>query len=103
MVDKKRSGIKPSSKHGKPTNNIARYTKVVRPNLLPYLQNIVDGTDKKFFNTHHIDETLLVTYPKWKEITRSLRIVIIYNILTGDDFKFKKWSGKIKKVLYRPD
>jgi hypothetical protein len=96
-------GRRPTRNYSISTNNIVKYTTKMRPIILPYITKLVDGKDKKFFNTHAMDEELLIIYPKWKNVTRSLRIVIIYNILTGDDFGFKKWSGKIKKVLYRPD
>jgi hypothetical protein len=61
----------------------------------------VKKSDRNFFNTHAMDEELLITCHFWKEYHRTIRLIIIYAVLTSAPYNFKQWSQSGRKVLYR--
>jgi hypothetical protein len=79
--------------------------------IKPYIRQIVIKQKGSFINSREVDDilceslktdkTLFDGEHRWIEINRSIRVRVVIKTLE-DEFGYKMWSGKSKKVLYKP-
>jgi hypothetical protein len=100
------------SKPVKPNARMEIYICTTQRKLHPQLHTVVNKYPSTFINTREMDDMLCEHlknsktqfdgYRRWIEVHRSIRIRIITKSLI-EDFGYIMWSGKTRKVLFKPD
>lgn len=92
--------------------NMDNYIKTAQNNVKKPLKIVLKTYPCMFINTREADDRLCELLKddrflydgirRWSEIHRSFRIRIITNVMI-EDLGYEIWSGKTRKVLYKPN
>lgn len=91
--------------------NLNTYVESLTKSIRPYIKAELKDVKSSYVNSRELDDKLCEDLKdskelvdgehRWIEIHRSLRVRIIIQTLIKE-FGYEMWSGKTKKVLYKP-
>lgn len=80
-------------------NFLRRNKRLINPHLKKYIKE----KDRVFFDIRKMDDELAILLKEqWSEIPTHFRCWIISEALLDSDKRLKWWSGKTRRIMYRP-